>query len=221
MEGMQEGKASPEPAPKQRRIFYLGSATLASGVDGAAGAMGSAARRVCVPRCDVVFYTEDDNVLRLWVKETDSIACVYSKIEKHMGFDVELSQTIKKKSYKLDPSKLVGDDDGMDFAYPVHVKRAAPVVEGEEAIEQSVKKKSTKKAKTARPADEPDEPESAGEGGSSSTAAPGKRRRPPPAGAPRGARGGWMLAQAPIKRDEHGNPLGGTEYQNVYWHQGM
>ena len=120
-----------------------------------------------------------------------------------------------------------------------------PVVEGEvnieptqstkqpakkQSTEQPAKKQSTKKAKKAEKtaavdpadeADEPDEPESAGEGGSSSSAAPGKRRRSPPAWAPRGAPGGWMLAQLPRKKDEHGNPLGETEYQNVYWHQGM
>ena len=217
MEGMQKRKASPKPAPKGRRVYFLDSVSpLYRGV----------------PRCEVVFDTEDDDVLRLWVKDTDSIAAVYSKIKEHMGCDVELYQTFKKKTYLLNPNELVKDSEGfgLHMGCRVNVKRAAPVVEGEGAIEptqstkQPAKKQSTKKAKKAKaadPADEPDEPESAGEGGSSSTAAPGKRRRPPPAGAPRGARGGWMLAQAPIKRDEHGNPLGGTEYQNVYWHQGM
>ena len=217
MEGMQKSEASPEPAPKGRRVYFLDSVSpLYRGV----------------PRCEVVFDTEDDDVLRLWVQDKDSIAAVYSKIKEHMGFDVELYQTFKKKTYLLNPNELVEDSEGfgLHMGCRVHVKRAAPVVEGEVHIEptqstkQPAKKQSTKKAKKAKaedPADEPDEPESAGEGGSSSSAAPGKRRRSPPAGAPRGARGGWMLAQRPRKKDEHGNPLGETEYQNVYWHQGM
>ena len=223
MEGMQKRKASPEPAPKGNRLYLLGEVTPTP---------------YCVSRCDVVFFTEDEDVLRLWVKDTDSIAAVYSKIKEHMGFDVELYQTYKKKTYLLNPNELVEDSEGfgLHMGCRVLVKRAAPVVEGEVPIEQTqstkqpAKKQSTKKAKKAEKAaavdptdeaDEPDEPESAGEGGSSSSAAPGKRRRSPPAWGPRGTPGMWMLAQLPRKKDEHGNPLGETEYQNVYWHQGM
>ena len=232
MEGMQKRKASPEPAPKGNRFYWLGTVTPTP---------------YKVPRCDVVFDTEDGDVLRFWVKGTDSIAAVYSKIKEHMGFDVELYQTYKKKTYLINPNELVEDSEGfgMHMGCRVLVKRAAPVVEGEvhieptqstkqsakkQSTEQPAKKQSTKKAKKAEKAaavdpadeaDEPDEPESAGEGGSSSTAAPGKRRRSPPAWAPRGVPGGYFVAQLPRKKDEHGNPLGETEYQNVYWHQGM
>jgi hypothetical protein len=47
-----------------------------------------------------------------------------------------------------------------------------------------------------------------------------KKRRPPPEWAPRGAPGGWFTAQYPIKYDADGNRLP-TEYQEVYWHQGI
>ena len=169
MEGMQKRKASPEPAPKGNRSYWLGTVTPTP---------------YKVPRCIVVFGTEDDDVLSMRVKDTDSIAAVYSKIKEHMGFDVELYQTYKKKTYLLNPNELVEDSEGfgLHMGCRVHVKRAAPVVEGEGAIEptqstkQSAKKQSTKKAKKAEKApavdpadeaDEPDEPESAGEGGSS------------------------------------------------------
>ena len=220
MEGMQKRKASPEAAPKGNRLYLLGEVTPTP---------------YCVSRCDVVFFTEDEDVLRLWVKDTDSIAAVYSKIKEHMGFDVELYQTYKKKTYLLNPNELVEDSEGfgLHMGCRVNVKRAAPVVEGEGAIEptqstkQSAKKQSTKKAKKAEkapavdPADEADEPESAGEGESSSSAAPGKRRRSPPAWAPRGVPGGYFVAQSPRKRDADGNPIGDIEYTDVYWHQGM
>ena len=214
---MQKRKASPEPAPKGNRSYWLGTVTPTP---------------YKVPRCIVVFGTEDDDVLSMWVKDTDSIAAVYSKIKEHMGFDVELYQTYKKKTYLLNPNELVEDSEGfgLHMGCRVHVKRAAPVVEGEVHIEptqstkQPAKKQSTKKAKKAKaadPADEPDEPESVGEGGSSSTAAPGKRRRSPPGWAPRGVPGGYFVAQSPRKRDADGNPIGDIEYTDVYWHQGM
>ena len=137
MEGMQKSKAIPEPAPKGRRVYFLDSVSpLYRGV----------------PRCEVVFDTEDDDVLRLWVQDTDSIAAVYSKIKEHMGFDVELYQTYKKKTYLLNPNELVEDSEGfgLHMGCRVHVKRAAPVVEGEVHIEptqstkQPAKKQSTK-----------------------------------------------------------------------------
>ena len=42
------------------------------------------------------------------------------------------------------------------------------------------------------------------------------KQRPPPAGVPRGARGGWMLAQHPRKYDEDGNPIGDVQYSECY-----
>jgi hypothetical protein len=113
-------KASPEPAPKPapkpRRFIGLGSATPT--------ALDDRGRRILVRRYDLVFYAFEDDiekVLGLEVKETDSLGSVYSKIEGHMGCEVELYQTIKKNTYKLDRDDT--PDDCIDFACPVHVKR--------------------------------------------------------------------------------------------------
>ena len=42
------------------------------------------------------------------------------------------------------------------------------------------------------------------------------KQRPPPAGVRRGGPGGWMLAQAPRKADQDGNPIGAIEYSECY-----
>jgi len=42
------------------------------------------------------------------------------------------------------------------------------------------------------------------------------KQRPPPAGVRRGGPGGWMLAQAPRKPDQDGNPIGAIEYSECY-----
>ena len=42
------------------------------------------------------------------------------------------------------------------------------------------------------------------------------KQRPPPSGVPRGGPGGWMLAQAPRKYDEDGEPIGAIEYSQCY-----
>lgn len=131
---MPKRKAGSEPMPeivwptsKPRYFYNLGSATPpVTGYD-------KKGRRIVVRQYEQYFNFEDDKiekVMKMWVKETDSLASVFSKIEKHMGCEVALYQIIKKKTYKVDRN----DPDGLNFGCDVHVKRVVdenvkPVVE--------------------------------------------------------------------------------------------
>lgn len=120
------------PTSKPRYFFNLGSATPPGPLFDKRG------RRILVPRYDHVFYAEDDKfekVLKMWVKKTDSLASVYSKIEEHMGCEVALYQSIKKKTYKLDRNDT--SDDGINFGWPVHVKRVVVDVDVKCVVEEN------------------------------------------------------------------------------------
>jgi hypothetical protein len=178
-----------------------------------------------------------DKVIHLTAEYTVSMAAIYAEVEKHLGFEVTLHQTIRKKTRMLDRNSRESAEDHMDFGYNINVERVGPVPVARtedkswrlivinavlRATESPVDAPATE-AKTAKetkepPADAPDAPAS---GGSRSTAPVVKRRRPPPAWAPRGAPGGYFLAQLPRNTDEDGNPIGDVQYQDVYWHQGM
>jgi hypothetical protein len=137
---------------------------------------------------------------------------------------VTLHQTDKKnKTRMLNPNEVA--EDGMNFGYSVDVKRLVPVPvdpnnEGRRTFHEIHK---VLRAVEPPPLDKPEEEtkkaKSTGEGGRS-TAPVVKRRRPPPAWAPRGVPGGHFVAQFPIEYDADGNQLP-TKYQDVYWHQGM
>jgi hypothetical protein len=162
-----------------------------------------------VPRHLIVFHTGDNKVIHLTVEYTVSIAAIYAEIEKHLGYAVTLHQTDKKnKTRMLNPKEIA--EDGMDFGYSVDVKRRVPVPVDPNKDTRRTFLEIHKVLRAVAPPKE----------GNTSTAPVVKKRRPPPEWAPRGAPGGHFLAQFPIKYDADGNRLP-TEYQEVYWHQGM
>jgi hypothetical protein len=207
-----------------------------SGGSGGSAGMHSATgpRRVdgkIVPRHLLVFKA-GDKVIHLTAEYTVSMAAIYAEVEKHLGFEVSMHQTIKRKTRMLDRNSRETAEDHMDFGYNINVERAGPVPVARtedktwrliviDKVLRATESPADEPATEAKPAEEAKkgkEP-SAGEGGRS-TAAVVKRRLPPPAWAPRGVPGGHFLAQFPIEYDADGNKLP-TKYQEVYWHQGM
>jgi hypothetical protein len=175
-----------------------------------------------VPRHLIVFHTPEEKIIHLTVEYTVRIGDIYKKIEECVGYAVFLQQTDKKnKTVILDPDEIA--EDGMNFGYSVQVKRRKPKLEShfaENVAERSWTRRLYEIPGVLRAtADSTHEAKSANEG-NRSTAPVVKRRRPPPEWAPRGAPGGHFLAQFPPKYDADGNRLP-TEYQEVYWHQGM
>ena len=220
-----------EGTRKKRKAHILPAALDKAGVGGSAGTAYldsmTGPRRVngkIVPRHLIVFHTAEGKVIHLTVEYTVLIRNIIDQIEMFLGYAVTLHQTDKKKkTVVLNPNEIA--EDGMHFGYSVQVKRVVPVsVEPTKVVSWRgrLHEISGVLRSVAGPADEKQAkaPPPGDEGGSSSSAPPAKKLRAPPEWAPRGAPGGWLLSQAPIKLDEHGNKLP-TEYQNVYWHQGM
>jgi hypothetical protein len=172
-----------------------------------------------IPRHLIVFHTPEENIIHLTVEYTVSIAAIIAEIEKYLGYAVTLHQTDKKnKTRKLNPNEIA--EDGMNFGYSVDVKRLVTVpVDPNNKGRRTLHEIRKVLRAVAPPVEETKKAKSTDEGGRS-TAPVVKRRRPPPEWAPRGVPGGHFLAQLPRKRDEDGNLLP-TEYQDVYWHQGM
>jgi hypothetical protein len=87
---------------------------------------------------------------------------------------------------------------------------------GSSTGKRACKKEASKTVKKAKKAKQPDPPP---DDKDKEAKKPEPKRRPPPAWAPRGAPGGWFVAQSP-PFDKDGNKIE-VKYNNVYWHQGM
>jgi len=232
-------------AKQKTKATVLSAADVDAAAGGSAASAGSAymdlntgPRREngkIVPRHLLVFHTPDEKVIHLTVEYTVRIGDINKQIEECVGYPVFLQQTDKKNNTViLDPDAIA--EDGMHFGYSVQVKRTEPELDSlfaENVVERSVRSwpgrlheipgvlragapPADGKGKDAKEPDPPpDEPETDGE--------PRRRKRqgrPIPAWAPRDVPGAHFTAQLPRKYDEDGNLLP-TEYQDVYWHQGM
>ena len=234
---------------QKRKANILSAAQYEAALGGSAGSGSSAGSAYMdsdtrpsrvngeiVNRHLIVFHTNEDKLIHMTVEITVSIGAIYAQIKQYLGFDVTLHQTIKNKTYKLDPNEIA--EDGMHFGYSVDVKPvvSVPVERTKDgrrilhempgilraasppADEKDKQAKTTKSAKTAK--DDKAAAPPADKGGSGYAAGYHIKQDPLPAGVPRSVPGGWMLAQAPRKPDADGN-LPEIEYTKVFVHQGM